>query len=58
LVSTILGVIFLLYAPNPLASSWLLGLYVGISLLFDAFMLWQLGKGADKIVVEEMYVEE
>ncbi|NPA45970.1 MAG: hypothetical protein GXO24_02010 [Chlorobi bacterium] len=58
LVSTILGVIFIMYAPNPLATSWLLGLYVGISLLFDGFMLWSLGKGADKIVVEELYIEE
>jgi len=58
LVSTVLGVIFLLYAPNPIASSWLVGLYVGISLIFDAIMLWQLSKGADKIVVEEMVVEE
>jgi len=54
LISTILGVIFLAYAPNPLASSWLLGLYVGINLLFDSLMLFQLSKGADKIVVGEM----
>ena len=58
LVSTILGVIFIMYAPNPIATSWLLGLYVGISLLFDGFMLWSLSKGADKIVVEEMVIEE
>ena len=58
LVSGILGVIFLYYTPNPLATSWLLGLYVGISLFFDSIMLWSLSKGADKIVVEQMYVEE
>ena len=58
LVSGILGVIFLYYTPNPLASSWLLGLYVGISLLFDSIMLWSLSKGADKILVEQMYLEE
>ncbi len=58
LVSTILGFIFLLYAPNPILSSWLVGLYVGISLLFDSIMLYQLSKGADKILVEEMVVEE
>ncbi len=57
-VSAILGVIFLLYAPNPLYSSWLLGLYVGISLLFDAIMMYQLSRGADKIYVEELIVEE
>ena len=37
--------------------AWLVGLYVGISLLFDAIMLFQLNKGADKIVVEELVVE-
>ncbi len=58
LVSAVLAVIFVYYTPNPLASSWILGLYVGISLLFDAMMLWQLGKGAGKIVVEKMVVEE
>ncbi len=58
IISVILGIIFLYYAPNPLASSWLLGLYVGISLLFDALMLFQLSRGADKIVVEELFVEQ
>ena len=58
LVSTVLGVLFVYYAYNPLTAAWLVGLYVGISLLFDAIMLFQLSKGADKIVVEELVVEE
>jgi len=58
LVSTILAILFLIYSPAPVAAAWLIGIYVGISLLFDAIMLWQLSKGADKIVVEEIIVEE
>jgi len=58
LVSTILGALFVYYSVHPVAAAWLLGIYVGISLLFDAFMLWQLSKGADKIIVEEIVVEE
>ncbi len=58
LVSTILGVLFVYYSYNPIAAAWLVGLYVGISLLFDAIMLFQLSKGADKIVVEELVAEE
>jgi uncharacterized membrane protein HdeD (DUF308 family) len=58
LISAVLGVIFLFYAPNPLASSWLLGLYIGISLLFDALMMFQLSRGADKIIVEETVIEQ
>jgi len=58
IVSTILGVLLIMFAPDPLKESWILGIYVGISLLFDGLMLWQLSKGADKIVVEELYVEE
>ncbi|NPA42743.1 MAG: hypothetical protein GXO27_01780 [Chlorobi bacterium] len=58
IVSTILGVLFIWFSNNPPAAAWLVGLYVGISLLFDAFMLWQLSKGADKIIVEELVAEE
>ncbi len=54
LVSTILGVLFVYYSVHPVTAAWLLGIYVGISLLFDSFMLWQLSKGADKIIVEEI----
>ncbi len=58
IISAILGIIFLYYAPNPLAGSWLLGLYVGISLLSDSLMLFQLSRGAGKIIMEELLIEQ
>ncbi len=48
LASVVLAIIFIFFAQNPLASSWLLGLYVGISLLFDGIVLISFSKQADK----------
>jgi uncharacterized membrane protein HdeD (DUF308 family) len=48
LVSILLAIIFIFIAPNPVASSWFLGLYVGISLLFDGIVLISFSNQANK----------
>ena len=48
LISAILAMIFIFLVPNPTASSWFLGLYIGISLLFDGIVLISFSKQADK----------
>ncbi len=53
LFSLILAVIFLVYWPSIEAEAWLIGVFVGISLLFDGFMLLFMGGTMKKMLDEQ-----
>ncbi len=53
ILSIILAIIFLMTWPFVPAEMWLVGIYVGISLLVDGLVLIFLGAGAEKAAHEE-----
>ena len=50
IISILLAIIFLITWPFVPAQMWLVGMYVGISLLVDGIVLISLGAGAEKVV--------
>jgi len=50
--SLVLAIIFLAYWTNVQATAWLIGIFVGISLLFDGIVLLFMGSKFKKIVSE------
>ena len=53
ILSFILAVIFLVTWPFITEEMWLVGLYIGISLLADGVVLFSLGIGAKEVAKEE-----
>ncbi len=48
ILSLALGIFFIYAIPNPIKTMWLVGIFVGISLLFDGIMLLSLGNASKK----------
>ncbi len=48
ILSLALGIYFIYAIPNPIKTMWLVGIFVGISLLFDGIMLLSLANASKK----------